>query len=232
MKRSIAFIASLLLAALTVTGCGNDESSSESKADKKAAATEATTEETTEETTKEETTEKATEEETTEAETEADSDAEGSEADSDIDADVNMEGLEDMFTVVDAPEYAPKDSAAEADFIGKWECDCMVSDGSAYSSIFGVPLYAMFHLEIKEDGTGTLTSIDDPTNENSESVEIKWTFADGKLSAEADDETLVISINSDGRLVVSDEEEAELLYFKSVTEYTEFDFSSIEDMLG
>lgn len=223
MKRSIAFIASLLLAALTVTGCGNDESSSESKADKKAAATEATTEETTEETTKEE---------TTEAETEADSDAEGSEADSDIDANVDMEGLEDMFTVVDAPEYAPKDSAAEADFIGKWECDCMVSDGSAYSAIFGVPLYAMFHLELNEGGTGTLTSIDDPTNENSESVEIKWTFADGKLSAEADDETLVISINSDGRLVVSDEAEAELLYFKSVTEYTEFDFSSIEDMLG
>lgn len=224
MKKTIAMLASILLAAVSVVSCGNDkDSSEESTAPKTAASTEASTEAETETDTEAET--------TTEAETEAKTEADTKDALEEIEdlgQDIDMSS---MFTTVDAPEFSPK-TAEENDFVGKWECTCMVADGAAYDSIFGVPLYAMFHVELKDDHTGFIASIDDPTSDSSETTDFTWEFADGTITFSADDEELSGAINSDGSLVLYDEEQTEMLYFRSVAEYTEFDFSALEDMFG
>ena len=230
MKKAIAFTAALLLASC-MTGCGSSESVSienSSKADSSSAAEE-TEEETEAET--EEATEEDTEKELEELEDDIDSgDIEGAISDIEGDIDLDDEDISGYFGTVEVPDYAPQD-ASESDFVGKWEGSILVSEGEAYDSILGIPISAMFQMELTADGKGVLGSGFGTDEEDSS--EITWKYSDNSIIMTADGEDTECTI-SGGDLVMYDNTDGEesFFYFKKVSDFTVFDWDSFYESMG
>ena len=232
MKKNIAIAVAALLATVCFTGCGTDTEKTSEPASTVAEVTEAPTEAEAEEATE------AAEEETKADEKDAKDTENGTEAGEESDSLIDEDALSAIMGTVDVPEYKPED-AAEEDFVGKWEGDCIVGDGTAYNSVFGIPVSAMMRFEINADGTGVMSSDMGDDSGADENQTFKWTYADNAISFafdnfDEDDEAPASAVISGGQLVISetDGEEDAYVYFKKVTEFSKFDWDSLYDSMG
>lgn len=208
MKKLLA----LLMACATMTcafaSCGDEkeESSSGSTSVSESSETETTTEEVTEEET--------TEEETTEAEAETESDTAETETEAET-------------TAVEKVTYEYIEDADKTPFLGKWECERLIIEGEELTDLMGIPLYAVFQLEIKEDGTAMMAEAVAELSDSEEAVTYTW----GVVS---DTEIAIVNTNGDSMLLTLEEdylvgtEEGydEQLYLAKVDDFTPFDFES------
>lgn len=208
MKKLLA----LLMACATMTcafaSCGDEkeESSSGSTSVSESSETETTTEEVTEEET--------TEEETTETEAETESDTAETETEAET-------------TAVEKVTYEYIEDADKTPFLGKWECERLIIEGEELTDLMGIPLYAVFQLEIKEDGTAMMAEAVAELSDSEEAVTYTW----GVVS---DTEIAIVNTNGDSMLLTLEEdylvgtEEGydEQLYLAKVDDFTPFDFES------
>ncbi|HBB71899.1 MAG TPA: hypothetical protein DCZ71_04755, partial [Ruminococcus sp.] len=156
------------------------------------------------------------------------------------DVDFDEDALSDFMGVIEAPEFNPKADAAEEEFIGKWEAECIVAEGTAYSSIFGIPVSAMVRFEIEAGGTGKILTDAGEDEDAEEATTFSWTYGDGKLhavfTADEDgetDEPADIYI-SDGKMVMVQTEDGEesQVFLKKVDEFTKFDWEEFYNSIG
>ena len=218
MKKKICIALAALLMTTCFVGCGEKGSESEAPSSSSSEASESS----------------AASEESSDAEkAEKDEDKDGedsSESDKDKDSDED-ESSEDSEKKAEPVEIKP-DDVKEEDFVGKWECAKMVSGGETVEgSVMGLPLNVMLRFEIKEDGTGEMGS-GMPTDSEEEAAtmkqEIKWTYADNKLTVTVDgEEDEAYMYIEGGKAVFTDDEQLEVYYFDKVDEFTEY---SMEDM--
>ena len=197
MKKLIA----LLMACTTMTcmfaSCGDKEEDS-SVSDESSVSEESVDETTTEETTEEETTEETTEAETEEETTE--------------------EETEEKTT----HEYIDADATA---FLGKWECEKIVAEGEEMTDFMGIPVYAMFQLEIKEDNTASMPDTMAELSLSEEYLTYTW----GMVSeteieiVNTDGDSMLLTLDGD-YLIGTEEGSDEQLYLVNVDEFTPFDF--------
>ncbi|MDE6780738.1 MAG: hypothetical protein K2J40_04675 [Ruminococcus sp.] len=210
MKKLLA----LLMACATITcafaSCGktdkNGSVSDESSVSE--ASTEADAEA---ETTAEEET---TEEETTEAETESD----------------KTEASEDEEDETSAPEKTTHEYIEDADktpFLGKWECEKLVVDGQEMTDLMGLPLYAVFQLEVKEDGTAVMAETMAELSDSEEAVTYTWGIvSDNEMEIVDPDDNVMLFVLKDDYLVGTEEGYDEQLYLAKVDEFTPFDLEA------
>ncbi|MBR6968345.1 MAG: hypothetical protein IKH78_07385 [Ruminococcus sp.] len=135
-------------------------------------------------------------------------------------------------------------TAEAADFIGKWQCDEIIADGKSSDNLLGVDAYALYQLELNEDGTGTLFSFlysgflgdDEPLRltweaEGSDSVNVTIDesqfegFAadddDDDFSVETETETMKLRKDGDRLVIAEDEEDTGfMIYLSKVDKFT------------
>lgn len=255
MKKLCIFMAALACAMTAFTGCGTSDeagSSSEKEISVEESVTDTTgdtTDTTTVTTSAGEVTTAVTGEEATGSETDVTTDTtdtgvtettDGSSetisvsgTESGVEYDINMD-LEGLFNVTEAPKYDVVEADKDA-FCGKWECLCAETPELTYDAIMGIPLYAMIHMEINADGTVSMITNEGPEGEV-ETETATWTHNGSEAEFTSEDgEVVTVYMNSDGNLVVkANESDAEMqnetMWFRPVDEYTEFDYSSVENM--
>ncbi len=204
MKKLLA----LLMACATITcafaSCGDEkEESSANKTSVSESSDEA------EET--EATTEEASEEETTEAETTTEDSAE----------------TESDTSAVEKTTYEFIEDADKTAFLGKWECTKLVVEGEEMEDLMGLPLYAVFQLEIKEDGTASMAEAVAELSESEEAVTYTWgVVSDTEIAiVDSNDNSMLLTLDGD-YLIGTEEGYDEQLYLAKVDEFTPFDFES------
>ena len=215
MKKLLA----LLMACTTMTcmfaSCGNEES--ENSDSKESSVSAESSEETTEEeTTEEETTEEeTTEEETTEEET----------------AEVAEGGTDDAETSeVEITTHEYIEDADPTAFLGKWECEKMIIDGEEATDLMGIPLYAAFQLEIKDDNTAVMGEALAESSGTSETLKYTWGMVSETELEIVDENGSAMLLTIDGDYIIGTEEGFdEEIYLVKVDEFTPFD---IEEFLN
>lgn len=203
MKKLIA----LLMACATMTyafaSCGKTDK--EGSVSDKSSVSEASTEAEAETT---------TEEETTEAETESDT----------------TEASEDEEDETSAPEKTTHEYIEDADktpFLGKWECEKLVVDGQEMTNLMGLPLYAVFQLEVKEDGTAIMAETMAELSDSEEAVTYTWgVVSDNEMEIVDPDDNVMLFVLEDDYLVGTEEGYDEQLYLAKVDEFTPFDLEA------
>ncbi len=158
--------------------------------------------ESSEETTTEPVTEEETEEETTEEETETKEETEKT----------TREYLEDA------------DATA---FLGKWECEKMVVEGEEMTDLMGIPVYAVFQLDIKDDNTASMADTFAEFSDSEEAITYTWGMvSDTEMEiVNEDGDAMLLTIDGD-YLVGIEEGFDEQIYLVKVDEFTPFDFES------
>lgn len=207
MKKLLAVLMACATMTCAFASCGDEE------ADSTSTSSESSVSESSEEETEAETT---TEEETTEEET--------TEADTDADA---LDSAEEETEAIEKTTYEFIEDADKTAFLGKWECEKLVVEGEEMTDLMGMPLYAVYQLEVKEDGTAVMgESLNDISD-----AEVAMTYEWGMIS---DTEMAIINevgdsmlFTIDGEYMVGTEEGYdEQIYFVNVEEFTPFDFEA------
>lgn len=203
MKKLLA----LLIACTTLTcafaSCGDKEedSSSSSTSVSESSETETTTEEVTET--------------TTEAETEAETDTDETSAE------------ESEASAVERTTHEYIEDADKTPYLGKWECDKLVVDGEEVQNLMGLPLYAVFQLEINEDGTAMMAQAVAELSDSEEAVTYTWgVIGDNEIEIVDENNNAMTLTLSDNYLIGTEEGYDEQLYLAKVDEFTPFDFES------
>lgn len=203
MKKLLA----LLIACTTITcafaSCGDKEedSSSSSTSVAESSETETTTEEVTET--------------TTESETEAETDTD----------ETSTEEIETSAVEKTTHEYI--EDADKTPFVGKWECEKLIVEGEELTDVMGLPLYAVFQLEIKEDGTAMMAEAVAELSDSEEAVTYTWgVIGDNEIEIVDENSNAMTLTLSDNYLVGTEEGYDEQLYLAKVDEFTPFDFES------
>ncbi len=113
--------------------------------------------------------------------------------------------------------------SSEDAFVGKWECKEMNMEGMTISDEFmGIPVAVMAQMELKDDKTGTVSSV----GEEAESFE--WEVKDDDtIIATLDGEE--VEFKKDGDLITMEIDGAKTVLTK-VDKFTEFDASALEDL--
>lgn len=207
MKKLLA----ILMACATITcafaSCGDEKSEVSDKSSVSEVVTEADTE-------AETTTEEVTTEATTEAETESDTTADSTDAEADT----------------SAVEKTTREYIEDADktaFVGKWECEKLVLEGEEMTELMGMPLYAVFQLEVKDDGTAVMAEAVAELSDSESAVTYTWgVVSDTEMEiVDADGNAMLLTL--DGNYLVGTEEGYdEQLYLAKVDEFTPFDMES------
>lgn len=210
MKKLLA----LLMACATMTcafaSCGDDE------ADSSSTSSESSVSESSEEETEEDTTEEVTEEDTTE------------EADAD-DADILEEDGEETTAEIETPTYEFIEDADKTAFLGKWECEKMIIEGEEATELMGLPLYAVYQIEVMDDGTAVMGESLNDINESEEDVSVtcEWgVVSDTEMAIINEVGYAMLFTLEDGYLVVEEEGYDQQIYFKNVEEFTPFDYEA------
>jgi len=154
---------------------------------------------------------------------------------------------EDFVHQVDVPEFDVDNSVTREDFNGKWECAIMAEDDIAYDEIMSIPLYAILRAEITadEDIFHMITPEGAYGSEEEEEDKAPFVFENGRLvisepvdddddeysDEDGEEEIVYAYINKDGMLVMTDDEQTDLIYFKRVDSFTEYDWSDYEKKL-
>lgn len=203
MKKLLA----LLIACTTITcafaSCGDEKT--DSNKDESSVSESSVSESVPEEESEEETTEEATEEDTSADEEEA----------------------ENEIPTIEKTTYEFIEDADKTAFLGKWECEKLVIEGEELTDLMGLPLYAVFQLEINEDGTAMMAEAVAELSESESAVTYTWgVVSDTEIAIiDPNDNAMVLTLSGD-YLIGTEEGYDEQLYLARVDEFTPFDFES------
>ena len=119
------------------------------------------------------------------------------------------------------------DGNLEKNIIGKWEASKMVAQGQEMTTLMGIPMHAIMHIDIQPNGKCVLTSpMDDEEAQNgtwkiSGKDKVVIDFPDE--NGESDSEEFQYK---NGALVASETEDGETveIHLKKVDKFSEFDF--------
>lgn len=202
MKKLLALLMACATMTFAFASCGNDEGS---ESESESSISESSEEETTEETTEE-----VTEEDTTEETTEEDTDAE-----------------EETTEGVEKPTFEFIEDADKTAFLGKWECEKLVVEGEEMTDLMGIPLYAVYQLEIKEDGTAIMGESLNELSDAEVSMIYEWgVISDNEIAVINDDgDSMVFTLEGE-YMVGTEDGYDEQIYFVNVDDFTPFDFES------
>jgi hypothetical protein len=141
-------------------------------------------------------------------------------------------------------EAKNSDNNEEGSFVGKWQCKEMEMEGEKVDNFLGVDAYALFQLEIKEDGTGSVTSVLlSMFSDELSSFDIKWeksgddairieviepeetetTTSEEDADFEVETEVVLLKKDGDSYILVSEDEEEDdgsKFYLEKVDEFT------------
>ncbi|MCM1313746.1 MAG: hypothetical protein NC040_03285 [Muribaculaceae bacterium] len=209
MKKLLA----LLMACATMTcafaSCGDDDTKG-SESESESSVSESSDEET-KTTTEEEAEEETTEEETTETDTAEDSDMTD----------------EETTNTIEKTTYEFIEDADKTVFIGKWECEKLVVEGEEMTDLMGMPLYAVYQLEVKEDGTAVMGESLNELSDAEVSMIYEWgVISDNEMAIiNEDGDTMIFELSGD-YMIGTEEGYDEQIYFVNVDEFTPFDFEA------
>lgn len=135
----------------------------------------------------------------------------------------------DGYIPVSADFFAKTSELSAEDIVGKWECTFYSADGESFSDeIYGMPLNALFQMEISDDNT--LQMRVGGSDEDAEITDYTWEI-DGNgqiLLYYADDgEFQAVAEMNDGELFI--EEGTDAMHYKKVDKFTEFDWDTFAD---
>lgn len=111
------------------------------------------------------------------------------------------------------------------DYIGKWECSYYEIDGEAFrDEIYGVPLEALFQIEIMNDNTAQFRV--GGTDEEAIATEYIWELdSSGCVEFYEDDELVSVAQLRNGELYI--DEGADITHYHQVEKFTDFDWNSL-----
>ena len=117
-----------------------------------------------------------------------------------------------------------EESTAE-DYIGKWECSYYEVDGEVFKDeIYGVPLKALFQMEIMDDNTAQFRA--GGTDEDAVATEYTWELDSSRcIEFYEDDELVSVAQIKNGELYL--DEGADITHFRSVKKFSDFDWNSL-----
>lgn len=127
---------------------------------------------------------------------------------------------------IELPELYVENSESTADdYIGKWECSSYEVDGEVFKDeLYGVPLNALFQVEIKDDNTAVFNV--GGTDEEAVVTEYEWQINDsGCIELYEDGELVTVGQLKDGELCL--DEGVDVTRFRSVEKFTDFDWESL-----
>lgn len=229
MKRLISLIACMTVACASVS-CGNKPKETDNVSVSDSAVTEVTAETKTktepETETTAETTDKIESETTTESETKTKSEESTTKSKTEkVKTSAPENKTENEKSEITTYEYI--ENADPTVFLGKWECEKAVIDGEEMTDFMGIPVYAVFQLDIKNDNTASMADNVAEYSGTEESLTYTW----GTVS---ETEIVIISENGDAMLcsldgdylVGTDIVTDDVMYFVRVDEFTPFDIES------
>ncbi|MDE6832675.1 MAG: hypothetical protein K2J39_00280 [Ruminococcus sp.] len=131
----------------------------------------------------------------------------------------------DESSLVQMETHAYDNSIDKSIFVGKWECYKLVTNDAELTTIGGIPSYAIFQYDIREDGTVALPDfLMEIADENATSY--KWgTISDTEIEITGSDGSAIVYVMNDGNLENIDTN-GEEIYLKKVDEFQYFDFKT------
>ena len=112
-------------------------------------------------------------------------------------------------------------------FVGKWECEKLVVEGEEMTDFMGMPLYAVYQIEIKEDGTAVMGESLNEISDAEVSMTYEWGVISDTEMAIVNDDGDAMYFTFDGTYIIGTEEGYdEQIYFIKVDEFTPFDFEA------
>ena len=135
----------------------------------------------------------------------------------------------DAFVPSSSDLFAVSDEITADDVIGKWECCFYSTDGENFDgSLYGMPLKALFHLEIFADNTAV--SRVGGSDADAEITEYKWEINENGqvfLYYSDDSEFDAAAEIHDGLLYL--EEGTDSFRYKKIDKFTDFDWDTFAD---
>ena len=126
---------------------------------------------------------------------------------------------EDYMSATEALPELSADTAAETDFVGKWECLKLVSTVGTETGYADVPISKMIQFEVNDDKTAKVSSF--MVSPDDEAGRLTWEYSDNTLIlTDTDGNPYDNCIIQDGELVMFDDEDFMQMYFKKVDEFT------------
>ena len=126
---------------------------------------------------------------------------------------------EDYMPATEALPELSADTAAETDFVGKWECLKLVSTVGTETGYADVPISKMIQFEVNDDKTAKVSSF--MVSPDDEAGRLTWEYSDNTLIlTDTDGNPYDNCIIQDGELVMFDDEDFMQMYFKKVDEFT------------
>ena len=146
--------------------------------------------------------------------------SESSQAESEETEESEETGLsEDYMPETEALPELSADTAAETDFVGKWECVKLVSTVGTETGYADVPISKMIQFEVNDDKTAKVSSF--MVSPDDEAGRLTWEYSDNTLIlTDTDGNPYDNCIIQDGELVMFDDEDFMQMYFKKVDEFT------------
>ena len=122
--------------------------------------------------------------------------------------------------------WVSSSEASVEDYVGKWECSSYEVDGEVFKDeLYGIPLEAIFQLEIMVDNTAVFHV--GGTDEDAVVTEYTWDINEnGCIELFEDEELVSVAQMKNGELCL--DEGVDITYFRSVEKFTDFDWSSLE----
>ena len=145
--------------------------------------------------------------------------------DSEEDAVSDDENTED--TTEQATAFQFLEDADNTMFVGKWECEKLVVEGEEMTDFMGMPLYAVYQLDIKDDGTAVMGESLNDISDAEVSMTYEWGVISDTEMAIINDDGTAMRFTYDGTYIIGTEEGYdEQIYFVKVDEFTPFDFEA------
>ena len=216
MKKLLA----VLMACTMITGafasCGDKEKDS-SEVSEESSVSESVAEESESEA------ETSAEEESEEEEEESSEEESEEEEEEAEEYDIDSEGITEKPTL-----YQFLDNADITPFVGKWECEKIIIEGEEMTDFMGMPLYAVYQLNVLDDGTAVMGETLNDYSDNEVAKHYDWGVLDENEMAiinEEEDMSMRFTLE-DNYLVGHEEGYDEEIYFVKVDTFTPFDFEA------
>ncbi|MDE6035143.1 MAG: hypothetical protein K2G36_04455 [Ruminococcus sp.] len=212
MKKLLA----VLMACTMITGafasCGDKEKDSS---------------EVSEESSVSESVEDSSEAESSEEESEEESSEEESEEEEESSEEESEEEEESGEPEQPATMYQFLEDVDNSMFLGKWECEKIIVEGEEMTDFMGMPLYAVYQLNIHDDGTAVMGETLNDLSDNDVSMAYEWGIIGENEMVIINDDGTSMRFKVDGDYIVGSEDGYdEQIYFVKVDEFTPFDFEA------
>lgn len=134
-------------------------------------------------------------------------------------------------TVTETTDESSQNSdVTDSSFVGKWECSKLVANGEELDELAGLPIYAVFQYDVREDGTVELPESLMEISDQENPVSYTWkSKSDNEIEIVGSNDSSIVYSLENGQLVnISGTEE---IYLDKVDEFKDFDFKGYYDEL-